>query len=221
MAPTAPSSLSCPGSNGLQYTTGTSTFTIKCSTDYYGGDMGLTQTSTFEDCLSTCASTTNCIDIAYVAPNCYMKSTVTTANTNNAVWGAILTTAEQAAANRITCDNNKSDGTVYTAPSGVQFVIACGTDYFGGDMGSLYAETMEACLNACDATSGCIDVAYAGKYCYLKNSLEPGQANAGVWGAKRMGSAASSSSSVMTVTTTTNGMGSAATSNEATVSTNR
>lgn len=197
MAPSAVS-LSCPASNGAQFVAGSSTFTIKCGIDYMGGDMGVAQTSTFEDCLNTCASTANCVDVAYVGPNCYMKNFVTSANQNDNVWGAILTTAEQAAANRISCNGNKSDGSVYTAPSGAQFVIACGTDYFGGDMGNLYAETMEVCLDACDHTSGCIDVAYAGKYCYLKNSLQPGQANGGVWGAKKMESAATTS-----VTTTT------------------
>lgn len=58
---------------------------------------------------------------------------------------------------------------------------------------------MELCLNACDSTSGCIDVAYAGKYCYLKNSLTPGQSNSGVWGAKLVSNAGTTSSATSSV----------------------
>lgn len=199
MAPTA-TSLSCPANDGAQFTTPNSQiFNIKCFTDYAGGDMGVTQTTTFEDCMTSCATTTNCVDVAYVSPNCYMKSLVTSPQSNGAVWGAILASAETAANNRISCVNNKSDGTVYTAPSGAQFTIECGVDYFGGDMGNLYAETMEICLDACDDASGCVDVAYAGKYCYLKHSLEPGQSNGGVWGARKL----SSDAAVTSTTTTT------------------
>jgi PAN domain len=180
-----PVEVSCPDSDGTQFSVGAAVFNIHCGTDYYGGDLARVDAATFGDCLASCASTMGCIDVAYNGNSCYMKSSLNTARQNSNVWGAVLASAEQSAAQQMTCPTN--DGATYTAKSGDQFLIQCGADYYGGDLSSLWAETFEDCLEACDTTSGCLDVAYHHPgYCYLKNTLTAPQQNSDVWGAKKL-----------------------------------
>jgi hypothetical protein len=85
-----------------------------------------------------------------------------------------------------TCDG--SDGETYTAPTGGQYTIACGTDYAGNDIGFSTEATFADCINACDANPQCIDVSYVGENCYLKNGLsEPFTDRPWVWTAKKVG----------------------------------
>lgn len=83
-----------------------------------------------------------------------------------------------------------AQGTTFTWPTNTEdassiFQITCGTDYWGGDLRSLQADTFQDCLAACKAESQCVSVAYGGTSCYLKNALTPGQSNSGVWSAKK------------------------------------
>lgn len=85
-----------------------------------------------------------------------------------------------------TCDG--SDGETYTAPTGGQYTIACGTDYAGNDIGFSTEATFADCINACDANPQCIDVSYVGENCYLKNGLStPFTDRPWVWSAKKVG----------------------------------
>ncbi|KAB2570712.1 hypothetical protein DBV05_g10607 [Lasiodiplodia theobromae] len=102
------------------------------------------------------------------------------------------------------CVNNASNGQVYQGTNS-QWNIECGTDYAGGDMGMSWVDSFEACIRDCDATTGCLDVAFVQpNACYKKNVLTPAVANAGVWTAKKAG-ASSSSSSLTCVNNAANG----------------
>ncbi|KAK3676513.1 hypothetical protein LTR78_003789 [Recurvomyces mirabilis] len=182
-----PKVVSCPGSDGQQFTVGAATFNIHCGTDYYGGDLSRVTSDTFEDCMTSCASTIGCIDVAYNGKNCYLKNSLQSPRSDSNVWGAVLASAEKgAAASTLSCP--ASNGASYTASSGAQFTVQCGVDYYGGDMGSAYVDTFAECLEVCDSTQGCLDVALHGHYCYLKNSVTSPQQNSDVWGAIKSGS---------------------------------
>ncbi|KAJ9622425.1 hypothetical protein H2203_006645 [Taxawa tesnikishii (nom. ined.)] len=286
------SALSCVGntSNGTTYQAGTASYTILCGVDYAGGDMGVVTTSTFEQCIQTCHSATGCVDVSYVAGQCYLKNTLTTPVPNANVWTAVFSTAipkpaycinnsgndttiiaydEQfhllcntdfpgvgdmgstsasdfqscllacvdkagcvavsftvnncylkravgrsastssvqsavmpkafsqiaAAQAALTCDNNASNGTTHIAANGGTYNIGCGIDYAGGDMSSMQTSSFSACIDACDSTSGCVDVSYVAPVCYLKSALNPGVAISYVWSATKTVSSSSGSSS--------------------------
>ena len=59
------------------------------------------------------------------------------------------------------------------------------------DANSLSASTFAACIDACDATPGCIDISYAGEACYLKNKIETPLERDWVWTAKQVSPATS------------------------------
>lgn len=85
----------------------------------------------------------------------------------------------------------RAQGTTFTWPTNTEdafgtFQITCGTDYWGGDLRSLEADTFQDCLQACETESQCVSVAYGGTSCYLKNNLTPAQSNSGVWSAKKL-----------------------------------
>ncbi|EMC93176.1 hypothetical protein BAUCODRAFT_44424, partial [Baudoinia panamericana UAMH 10762] len=48
------------------------------------------------------------------------------------------------------------DGNTYTA-NGVTFHIECGLDRYGNDIGLIYTNTYNACLDACGANGACVD----------------------------------------------------------------
>ncbi|KAF1348638.1 hypothetical protein BDV97DRAFT_399202 [Delphinella strobiligena] len=84
-------------SDGVTYQASNgSSFQIYCSTDFYGGDMSSADTASYADCIDLCSETTGCTDISFVAPACYLKSTLTSSVTNTAVWAAKLVAAAPA-----------------------------------------------------------------------------------------------------------------------------
>lgn len=107
------------------------------------------------------------------------------------------TAAAAAPASSLSCP--ASDGTQYTAASGVKYQVECGVDHAGGDMPNspVYVPNFETCITACDSTAGCVSVALAGAACYLKSSVGQAVSNGGVWGAVAISapSAAASSAS--------------------------
>ncbi|KAK0662016.1 WSC domain-containing protein [Lasiodiplodia hormozganensis] len=190
-------------------------YLIECYTDHYAGDMLTTTASTLELCIEACDTNSGCVDVAWVYGSCYLKSSVGTAISNNAVLGAKLittsssssssssstTTTTAAAASSTTTSSTSStsatpsastlscptsDGQTFTAPRGQLFTIECGTDHFGGDMGApTYPGSFAACVAQCDATDGCVDVAYISNGpCYLKSTLGASISNPNIWGAK-------------------------------------
>ena len=77
-------------SNGTIFKTDQGKFyEIYCGYDFPGGDIRGLSTPSFEKCLDACDQNLECIDVAYVAPSCYLKSSenpVTPAAA--AVWAA-------------------------------------------------------------------------------------------------------------------------------------
>ncbi|KAB2579092.1 WSC domain-containing protein [Lasiodiplodia theobromae] len=173
--------------------------------------MLTTSASTLELCIEACDANSGCVDVAWVYGSCYLKSSVGTAISNNAVLGAKLITDSSSSSSSSTTASSTttttsstssssatpsatttalscptSDGQTFTAPRGQLFTIECGTDHFGGDMGApTYPGSFAACVSQCDATDGCVDVAYISNGpCYLKSTLGASIANPNIWGAK-------------------------------------
>jgi hypothetical protein len=176
-----PKTVQCPSSDGSTFTTGAATFEVSCGTDYYGGDMGYVTTDTFEECMTSCASAIGCVDVAYNGNTCYMKNTLNTPRQDANVWGAVLVSAANDAAATVTCPG--SNGATHTTSSGRKYTVQCGVDYYGNDINNEWVETFEDCLDACDSTLGCVDIALNGNNCYLKTGGASPQQNSAVWGA--------------------------------------
>ncbi|KAK6008545.1 hypothetical protein QM012_000448 [Aureobasidium pullulans] len=98
-----------------------------------------------------------------------------------------------------------ANNTVFIADSGATFLIECFVDYSGGDLKSvnIASNRIADCVNACDATEGCIDISMSGTACYMKKKLGNRMTNKGVRGARKIKDAPknSSSSSVLPSTT--------------------
>ena len=152
-------------------------FTIMCGVDYAGGDLSATTTDTFAKCIEACSTTSGCIDVSYAAPSCYMKNVV-----NELVEGRswVWTAKQVVAAPPLSCENHASDGLTYHG-----FTITCGKDYAGGDLMGISTASFEACIEACDANTACVNVAYVYGACYLKGVQMPAVDSTAVWGAVR------------------------------------
>ncbi|KAK7562923.1 WSC domain-containing protein [Phyllosticta citricarpa] len=204
--------LSCPAANGIVYnTTMGSGFMIECYTDRYAGDMGSTTTASFEDCIAACDAASGCVDVSYVFGACYLKSSAGAPQTSNNVLGARLvarngtyvasatstvafasnaaatsalsTSSAVASASPITCPSG--DGSIYTAANNKTFIIECGVDHAGGDLGApTYPYDFGICINQCASTPGCVDVSFNGGPCYMKSGVGAAVSNAGIWGAR-------------------------------------
>lgn len=98
----------------------------------------------------------------------------TSAASSAPVAGATYTTAP-------TCPSYNS--TYYSSTNGSTFLIECGIDHAGGDMGSLSVRSFQQCIEVCASTNGCVDVSLSGVACYLKASVGAINYN-GVLGAK-------------------------------------
>ncbi|KAF4551144.1 Hypothetical protein D9617_14g076000 [Elsinoe fawcettii] len=87
--------ISCPVSNGTEYVSTNGTFTIECSFDRGGGDIGMKftqQSGNITQCIDLCADTENCSFVSLAGSACYMKGGALRPGTaNNGVQGARLT----------------------------------------------------------------------------------------------------------------------------------
>ncbi|KZM22124.1 hypothetical protein ST47_g6710 [Ascochyta rabiei] len=154
---------------------------VSCSTDFYGGDLQLAQTSTLAGCMKACASVSNCIAVSYVGQNCYMKSTLNSAQANDNVIGAAVTARETTAPvvpttpmscpATYTCPEN--DGCTIQGAGSRTFALSCGTDFYGGDFTNMEASSLQVCTQACADNSQCVAASYVGGkgagHCYLKD----------------------------------------------------
>lgn len=84
----------CPEYNNTLVPTQHGVFAIRCGTDYYGGDLGLVQSDNLYDCIQTCSNTANCVDVSYDGNNCYLKSTISSADQNPNVQTGVSLAAE-------------------------------------------------------------------------------------------------------------------------------
>ncbi|THZ08837.1 hypothetical protein D6C93_00326 [Aureobasidium pullulans] len=98
-----------------------------------------------------------------------------------------------------------ANNTVFIAESGATFLIECYVDYSGGDLKSVNigSNRIADCVNACDATDGCIDISMSGTACYMKKKLGKPTTNKGVRGARKIKDAPTSSSSSSVAPSTT------------------
>ncbi|KJX97614.1 hypothetical protein TI39_contig476g00008 [Zymoseptoria brevis] len=78
-----------------------------------------------------------------------------------------------------------SDGQIYVSNSQT-FLVECGRDYPGNDMGSvnINAGDLNACIDACAKTLGCINLSVLGAGCYLKNKLGSSVSSKAILGAR-------------------------------------
>jgi predicted heme/steroid binding protein len=170
--------------NGKTYTAANGgKYKIECGIDYAGGDLlTVDSTTTFQTCMDACDATTGCIDVSWVWGSCYLKNEVNTATELSHVW-----TGRQIKVDELTCVNGESNGKTYTAKNGGKYQVECGIDYAGGDLHTVDSTTtFQTCMDACDATTGCIDVSWVTGSCYLKNVLNPALELSHVWTGRRV-----------------------------------
>ncbi|TLD20146.1 hypothetical protein E2P81_ATG09216 [Venturia nashicola] len=189
------SNLTCTNnaSNGTIYQASNGgTYQILCSLDSYGGDISGAPSPSLSACMDTCDKTTGCIDISYTSGTCWLKSSLSNfyANTNVISAKKQTTSTVSNTATPLSCTNNASNGTTYKAANGGSYTIRCQTDHYGGDIGSRTTTSLEECVNACDGTSGCIDISFlsGSPNCWLKGSPLPvAYANVNVITAEKLG----------------------------------
>jgi len=117
-----------------------------------------------------------------------------------------------------------SSNTIWTAFNGATFLVECGIDHAGGDMGMVYVNNLAGCLNSCANTTGCVDVSLSGQACYMKKVLgAASNNNPNLLGGKLIAPAPASSSSTPTtavaVSSTTSTVGAASTTSTTSSST--
>jgi hypothetical protein len=198
------STASCPSSDGTTLTVGNDSFVLNCGTDYAGGDLSMTYTSTVYACAASCSNTTGCVASSWVPGGpCYMKSAVGNANQNSGVWA--VKKLNIAATHACPGDNGKN----ITVGSSV-FTIQCGTDHAGGDLSVASALTIDACASTCAQTSGCVGASFvpgSPGVCYMKGKSTPANVNNGVWALVLANAPITSSSTSSTTVLSTTALG--------------
>ncbi|KAK4663961.1 uncharacterized protein QC763_501310 [Podospora pseudopauciseta] len=197
-------------------------YEIICGREYYGGDLQMVYTKTFQGCIEACEGLVGCVDVSYVGEACYRKREVTVLVEAGHVWTArkileapIQPSVSESASVRtttapnagptvvpLTCAGGHASTPTHTTSEGRTYEILCGVDYGGGDIGASSQATFSGCLAACDTASGCLGVAYSNGQCYLKGTLNNPAAVAHVWGARLHGLSIESSSSFAPVEST-------------------
>lgn len=173
-------------------------YQVLCSQDSYGGDISGGPSPSLSACMNTCDQTTGCVDVSYTGGNCWLKSSISGFYLNtNVISGkkitapiATVSTATNTTATSLSCTNNASNGTVYKATNGGSYTVRCQTDRYGGDIGFRTTTSLATCVDACDATSGCVDVSFVGgtPNCWLKGApLAVAYANPNVTSAEKIG----------------------------------
>ncbi|PNS15531.1 hypothetical protein CAC42_790 [Sphaceloma murrayae] len=84
------------------------------------------------------------------------------------------------------------DGSIYEATNGRDYVVECGIDHAGGNIGMAYVGSFQECLERCAINAQCVSVALSGVACYLKGNVGAVNQNS-VWGAKEVGAVEASS----------------------------
>lgn len=143
---------------------------------YCGNELMSGSATNETDCNYPCAddSTEYCGQSVRLTLYEKTASTVVTmpATTTSAVPSATATTTTT-----IDCDSGASNNTVYTAESGDQFRIYCGMDRYGNDIGSFETDSLVECIETCDITEGCVDVATYEGVCWMKSGMSSLYAN--------------------------------------------
>ncbi|KAI6870816.1 hypothetical protein KC338_g2884 [Hortaea werneckii] len=174
----------CPESNNTLFKTPNGAeFAIECGIDHAAGDIGMVYVRNLGECAVRCSETSGCVDVSLSGAACYLKNNLGPTSYNAAINGARLVSQPSATASlsvssvqattasvatptstRLSCP--ASNGTYYTASSGMVFVIDCDTDYPGGDMDSVKATSLEECIEACDDEVSCSALVLSGE-CFI------------------------------------------------------
>ncbi|KAF3049380.1 hypothetical protein E8E11_008652 [Didymella keratinophila] len=131
--------------------------------------------------MKACSLTDGCVAASYVGENCYMKSALNSASENSGVIGISVTDREstggstsetpQTCPSSYTCPEN--DGRTFKGTDLRSFTLFCGVDYYGDDLAGQYAQSYQACTQACSDNANCVAASFTGGkndgYCYLKS----------------------------------------------------
>ena len=106
----------------------------------------------------------------------------------------------------VTCPNSfacpENDGCAFSAGSKA-LTLTCGTDFYGGDLSSQYAGSLQECTQACASSADCMAASFTGGkepgYCYLKSQKNEASNNDNVDGMSLFYSAPSDPSPSMTM----------------------
>ncbi|EME85418.1 uncharacterized protein MYCFIDRAFT_193726 [Pseudocercospora fijiensis CIRAD86] len=202
--------ISCPDSNGTNYTTATNqTFAIECGKDFAGGDLAAQDVRSNENnengelwlqkCIEACASTQGCVGASLSGSACYMKSQLGEAKDNKYVTGIRRLSTQPDGVDQPACDMDfpecsACDGVILETKdfNPVQkYKIECGVDHPGGDLpgrrgargGYTGKDRFRNCIEDCAEKEDCVGVSFMGDTCYFKSSLGDGRKSEVVWGA--------------------------------------
>lgn len=185
----------CPDSDGETYTAANDlNFVVACGKDQQSANLGAEHVDDFEACIALCSTTTNCKGVAFDKGAgddgwCYLKDLWSNPASVERVWGAYLAEdtddEQEPTPPTLTCPNPAEP--TYTAADGSLFKIECMVDHLGGDLDFAYTASLDACIDLCASTSGCVDVSYVPGNptgpCYLKDAVNTRADNNNVWGA--------------------------------------
>ncbi|TKX25869.1 PAN domain-containing protein 4 [Elsinoe australis] len=90
----------------------------------------------------------------------------------------------------VTCPTD--NGNLYTAANNRQYVVQCGVDHAGGNIGMAYVSSFQECIERCAANAKCVTVSLSGAACYLKDNVGMAMDNT-VWSAREVSAADASS----------------------------
>ncbi|KAG9198823.1 hypothetical protein G6514_009373 [Epicoccum nigrum] len=112
-----------------------------------------------------------------------MKSTLTSAQTNQNVVGASVVSRDPISppdnsGSPASCPASYScpenDGCQYTGGDGRTFALKCNADYYGGDFANMNSDSLQSCNKACADNAQCVAASYVGGkgagHCYLKGT---------------------------------------------------
>lgn len=95
-----------------------------------------------------------------------MKKSINTSSSNGNVNSAVLATGSSPGS------NSPAVAESYTSSNGAIFNIAHSSDYYGGDLSSTSATSLNTCAEICSKTAKCVAVSFVSpSSCYLKSSL--------------------------------------------------
>lgn len=129
-----------------------------CGQDRPGGDYKAVYTGSVDGCIGACSSDSKCATAQYSLSNgyCYLKTTLHDFSAQLNVDSIDC------------CPGPKTIGSKTCTTT-------CGIDRPGGDIGAVYAGSVDACISACASSAECKTANYSleNGYCYLKNASNP------------------------------------------------
>lgn len=171
----ASATLACPANNNTDYIAANgAVFYIECGTDRGGGDLSSATASSYQACIELCSTTVTCVDVSWTggtgtSGTCYMKKIIESATIGAAtgVYGArqlySATTSglspTATSAGTLRCPG--SNGTTYSDSYSSTALVECFLDRAGGDGGFALTYSLDACMNICGFSTGCVAVAWA------------------------------------------------------------